>query len=382
MKAEVIHSGFDGLKFTVMADIPPAFRAALASAKAEATRTNCVVAVNFGSVELAVRRSGGMAFSAHTGEYGAEWFFLDPENRPKNNPGVTVDFRAFLLATGGLNAAEGHFRQSMDAFGIAYSENLLRVSRVDFAVDVLAPWFVPDRNALIVPPGTKVREFTGVDETETHSTGSRVTGLRAGAVANRQLVIYDKRREVIQQHKLGWVPIWNASLKRLGLPPLDLADRDTSQVWRFEFRLGSGQLRNRWQMRSWQDLREKVGDAYAEFCERMRYTSPTHDTNRARWPEHSLWALVGAVVSDALHHNRIGVLPDTVKEVNRREHMRMLDGMILGLLVSRAAASDLAAEEFEDFVASHMDTILHLSDDHPKSIGERFEKASGRYRFR
>jgi hypothetical protein len=233
MNAEILHAGFDGLKFSVMADIPPALRATLFAAKAEATRTNAQVTVELGGIPLAVRRSGGMAFSAHTGEYGAEWYFLDPENRPANNPGVTVDLRAFLLATGGLDAAEKHFRDCMTAFGIAYTEDLLRVSRVDVAVDILAPWFEPDRNALVVPPGTGVREFTGVDETETHSTGARVTGLRAGAIANRQLVIYDKRQEIMQQQKLGWLPIWNAALTDLGLPPLNLADRDVSQVWRF-----------------------------------------------------------------------------------------------------------------------------------------------------
>ena len=41
----------------------------------------------------------------------------------------------------------------------------MRVSRVDFAVDMLAPWFEPDRNALVAPPGTKAEEYTGIDET-------------------------------------------------------------------------------------------------------------------------------------------------------------------------------------------------------------------------
>jgi hypothetical protein len=214
MIPEILHSGFDALKFTVSADIPPTLRAALFEAKAQATCTNAEVLLDLGSMAISVRRSGGMAFSAHTGEYGAEWYFLDPENRPQNNPGITVDFRAFLLATGGLDAAETHFRDCMDAFGVRYTENQLRVSRIDYAVDLLAPWFMPDRNALVAPPGTRVREHTGVDETETHVTGTRVTGLRAGGITNRQLVIYDKRQEAIQQHKHGWLPIWNAALGR------------------------------------------------------------------------------------------------------------------------------------------------------------------------
>ncbi|WP_416908039.1 MAG: hypothetical protein ACMVO5_00025 [Polymorphobacter sp.] len=382
MNAEILHSGFDGLKFTVMTNIPAELRAVLAAAKAEATKTNAEVYVRLGSRDLAVRRSGGMAFSAHTGEYGAEWYFLDPENRPANNPGVTVDFRAFLLATQGLDGAEAHFRECMDAFGIPYTENVLRVSRVDFAVDILAPWFAPDRGALVVPPGTRVREHTGVDETETHATGTRVTGLRAGSIANRQLVIYDKRQEVIQQHKLGWLPIWNEALKRMSLPPLDLADRDASQVWRFELRLGSKQLRNRWEMRSWDDVREKVGDAFTEFCERVRYASPTLDTNRSRWPAHRLWRIVEAIVSQSLHQHRLGVLPEAVKDANRAEHMLMLDRQILGLFVSRAAACGVVPEDFPQFVADHAGSILRLSDEHPRPIGERIYRAAGRYRFR
>jgi len=119
---DVLHSGFDGLKFTIQANIPPEFRAALVDAKTHAIKANADSALTLNGVELAVRRSGGSAFSAHTGEYGAEWYFLDPENRAPNNPGITVDFRAFLLATGGLKAAQDHFETCMEAFGIPYIE--------------------------------------------------------------------------------------------------------------------------------------------------------------------------------------------------------------------------------------------------------------------
>ncbi|AFO89771.1 hypothetical protein D1822_00110 [Phaeobacter inhibens] len=382
MSADILHSGFDGLKFTVETDIPPALREALAEAKALAIKTNAETVVEFGPVALSVRRTGGSAFSAHTGEYGAEWYFLDPENRAANNPGITVDFRAFLLATGGLDAAEKHFRTCMDAFGIRYADHLLRVTRVDYAIDFLAPWFEPDREALVVPPGTRVQEYTGVDETETHATGARVTGLRAGAVANRQLAIYDKRQEVMQKGKLGWLTIWNDARAQLNRPPLDLSDRLASQVWRFELRMGSKQLRNRWEMRSWQDLRDMVGDAYSEFCEKIRYTCPTSDSNRARWPTHDLWQAVASVIANDLHENCSGVLPSDVIETNRAEHMRMLDRQILGLFVSRAAASEVQPAEFQDFLDSHIETLKRLSEEHPTPLPERLSKAAARYRFK
>ncbi len=323
-----------------------------------------------------------MAFSAHTGEYGAEWYFLDPQNLPPNNPGVTVDFRAFLLATGGINAAEEHFRECMDAFGIHGSEGDVRVSRVDFAVDLLAPWFEPCGEALVVPPGTRKTEYTGVDETGTVSSGASVIGLRAGQIANRQLVIYDKRLEIMSQGKMGWLPIWNAALAKAGLSPLCLDDPNTSRVWRFELRMGSRQLRNRWEMRSWQELRERVGDAYAEFCERITYTQPTADSNRSRWPVHPLWEQVVEVVNSDLLEYRIGVLPDLVKTVNRDTHMEMLDRQILGLMVSRAAAAGIQAGTFEDFVQAHPAKLLALSERHPRALRERMVKAEGKYRFK
>lgn len=382
MSYEILHSGFDGLKFTITTDIPPELRAVLAEAKAEAVRTNADVEIARGGVDFAVRRSGGMAFSVHTGEYGAEWYFLDPENRPANNPGVTVDFRAFLLAIGGLRAAESHFRECMAALGIPYVETQLRLSRVDFAVDFLAPWFEPDREALIVPPGTRNREFTGVDETETHCTGARVTGLRAGAVSNRQLAIYDKRAEVVAKRKAGWLTIWNATRAAAGRPPLDLTDRNQSQVWRFELRMGAKQLRNRWAMRSWADLDAMIGDALTDFCLRVRYCIPTADSNRARWPAHELWRAAADVVSRDLRDMRSGVIPEDVKTANREAHKRMLDGQATGLLLSRAAAEGVTGHDLEAFLARHVGTLTERSREHPVPAEERLAKAAGRYRFR
>lgn len=383
MNAEILHSGFDGLKFTVTTDIPPALRTELAEAKAEAVRTNADVVIERSGIAFAVRRSGGMAFSVHTGEYGAEWYFLDPENRPPNNPGATVDFRAFLLATGGLTAARTHFEDCMAALGIPYVETQLRVSRVDFAVDILAPWFEPEREALVVPQGTQFAEWTEVDESETHGIGARVTGFRAGAVANRQLAIYDKRAEVIARGKMGWLAIWNKARDEAGHPPLNLTNPDQSRVWRFELRMGSKQLRARWEMRSWADLDAIIGDAYADFCRRMRYCIVSADRNRSRWPIHELWQAVAEVLGRDLASMRSGVVPHEVKTANREEHKRGLDTQLLGLLVSRAAADGIATEAaFESFAKRHLLALQTASQEHPAPVEERLAKAAGRYRFR
>jgi hypothetical protein len=177
----------------------------------------------------------------------------------------------------------------MTSLAIRYVETQLRVSRADYAIDIHAPWFEPDRQALLTPPRTSITEYTGIDATETVATGARVTGLRAGNVSNRQLAIYDKRAEIIAKGKMGWLTIWNDARAKAGKPPLDLKAPNISQVWRFELRMGSKQLRNKFEMRSWQDLYDMIGDAYTDFCDRMRYCSKAADSNRSRWPAHELW---------------------------------------------------------------------------------------------
>ena len=381
MDATILHSGFDGLKFTIQSVIPAELRSELASAKQHAKKTHSDCLLEFGQITLNVTNKGARGFTAHTGDHGAIWLFQDPEDPIPNNPSVTVDFRAFGLATGGLEGAEQHFRDCMDAFGIKYVETQLRVTRADFAVDFLAPWFEPNREALVVPPGTKITEYTGVSETATVSSGSRVIGLRAGAVANRQIAIYDKRAEVIQQNKLGWLTIWNAALKAKGMPPLDLNNRATSQVWRFEMRLGSKQLRNRFEMRNWQDVRNTIGNAFTDALSRIRYCHPTPDSNRTRWPVHNLWRQFENVIGNDLLHNCAGVLPSDVIHANRMAKMRELDAQLSGLFITRAAISDVSADDFDEFMEGHVEALMRVVKEHGGSVEERIAKAGARYRW-
>ena len=202
----------------------------------------------------------------------------------------------------------------------------------------------------------------------------RVTGLRAGKVSNRQLAIYDKRTEIIAQGKMGWLEIWNLNRAISGKPPLDIQDPNQSRVWRFELRLGSKQLRGKWLIKNWADLNAKIGDAFVDFTECIRYTIPTHDSNRSRWPEHELWQAVTKTVAQELSAMRSGAEPATVKTANRAAHKRMLDGLILELMVSRAAAERAEIENFDAFLKSQSHHLQRLSKDHPVPIDERLAK--------
>jgi hypothetical protein len=76
-----------------------------------------------------------------------------------------------------------------------------------------------------------------------------------------------------------------------------------------------------------------------------------------------------------------GVLPSQVIFANKIAKMRELDRQLLGLFVSRAAISAVAPDEFNGFMENHVDALLRYSEEHSKTLEERLQKASGRYRW-
>lgn len=382
MSVEIVHAGFDGLRVNVESLISSEVRSELNRAKEMALSLKSAVPVTINGMEFAVRHTGNRAFSLHTGEYGAEFYVHDPEYKDCVGPGVKMDFRAFFLATEGLVGARIYFQKAMTALEVSTHQDHMMVSRVDFAVDFLAPQFVPDVDALVLPARTSKREFREADTSQRFFANTEVTGITCGHVSNRQLVIYDKRAEVLAKRKPGWLEIWNATRARAGHAPFDLSDRKQSKVWRFENRVGSKCLRRRWEIRCWDDLDAMIGDVFSESLEKMRYTEPQRDSNRSRWPDHQIWSQLKCIVGKSLASYCSGVIPDAVKQVNRAEHMRMTDQNITGNLIARAVASGVKPENFWGFARSHIEELKRLSERHAHTLDERFAKTEGRYKFR
>ncbi len=71
MDGEILHSGFDALKFTLQTDIPPELRAELASAKEQAKQTYGDCLIDFGAVTLSVTNKGARGLVARTYSAGS-----------------------------------------------------------------------------------------------------------------------------------------------------------------------------------------------------------------------------------------------------------------------------------------------------------------------
>ena len=83
MSVEIVHAGFDHLKFSIQTDIPDELRQTLHVAKLEAINSNGESLINFNGISFKVRRTGGAGFSVSSGEFGAEWYFQDPKKNPR-----------------------------------------------------------------------------------------------------------------------------------------------------------------------------------------------------------------------------------------------------------------------------------------------------------
>ncbi len=61
--------------------------------------------------------------------------------------------------------------------------------------------------------------------------------------------------------------------------------------------------------------------------------------------------------------------------------MREMDALLSGVFITRAAISGVSANEFEEFMERHIDTLARLAGEHSVSVEERITKARGRYRL-
>ena len=87
------------------------------------------------------------------------------------------------------------------------------------------------------------------------------------------------------------------------------------------------------------------------------------------------------MISNDLLLNCAGVLPRDVIKANRSAKMRELDAQLLGLFITRAAISEVAAADFNDFMQNHVEALMRLVAEHPTPANERISKARAKYRL-
>ncbi|NSX56331.1 hypothetical protein [Parasulfitobacter algicola] len=389
----VLHKGFDTLALAVKANIPNNLFDYLETERniAEQDRRDVLVSYNGIDLLLAPHGGNGYRFIARGGNDGATWFFKKPN--VKDPWGIRLSFGSFFMATHGLGAAKAHVDHVLDRLGIRFVPNDISISRADFCVDVLAPSFELNPDHFVMHSAAGRRDHVTSDDVVAHGKSGRVTSVTIGGSQNRQVIIYDKRAEVIAHKKSYWWAIWNHTLRKnseISSPyvtlhkPLspDPNSAGENRVWRVEFRAGKDLLKDRWGIRTWTQFFDQFGDLCRESGEVVRYTEPLpSDPNRARWPNHPLWETVCAEMNDDLTELRSGADPNPIKEVHREEHIGLLFRNLLGSSITLAALSNAKTEELSTVFQRLSADMTSEVTANPERAAKQLQNAKDRYVF-
>ena len=377
----VLHRGFDTLAVAIKANLPLKIVQILDSARCEAERERRAVVVDLDGHRLRLSDHGGVGYrfmfeTAH----GVRWSFKTPN--PKDPWGGRVSFGSDFLAEFGLGAAKTHQDKVLALLGLAPAEKDFSFARVDYCVDILVPGFRTDPALFVMHAATGRAEILVQDKFKSHGRSGRVESVTVGSIRRRQVIIYDKRHEVIQRHKPQWWTIWNKEAVRLGIPLLAPSQKGRT-IWRVEFRLGKEILKDRWECRTWADLFAKFGDVAAECAEVIRYTDPTPtDSNRARWPAHTLYATARDAMLEDLAEMQESRGPIGVKEVRRAHHIDVLSKNILGSFITVSALAGVEdAADLPTALRARTETLVEQVEADPQRIQDKLRKARERYVF-
>ncbi|MBX7495162.1 hypothetical protein K3172_04765 [Qipengyuania sp. 6B39] len=375
-----LYRGFDGLDVSFRAQINPEFEAALEEAKLHALTTQSDTCLPYAGQRMLVAASGargGYAYRVSTGRTGATWFFKKPN--PNDPWGVRVSCSSFMLAENGLGRSRAELYAFMDRLGVRVEDGGESIGRVDFAVDILAPELTLRPENFVMHSNANRADHFEAGEVAVNGKSGRVTSVTIGKMPGRQVIVYDKRTEIIAKHKWAWVEIWNASCERMGLPKLDIDDATNSRVWRAELRAGKKHLKEQWGIRSWFDLDCRFGDFALDAVSAVRLTEPSRDSNRSRWQNSQFWNLIETELQSDLFEMRNFAPPGTIRRVHREAHMRLLAKQSLGLLVSRAAITDIGIDDLAAFALAEGQAAAQEIASNSEAVEGKLLRSAQRY---
>lgn len=278
----------------------------------------------------------------------------------------------------GLAKTRAHIEDTLARLGLDYQPGTESISRVDVACDVLAPDLAPDRGHFVASARSGVQEISD-SLMQVNGRSGRVETITVGKSPGRQVVLYDKRAEVIKTRKEYWVPIWNEALAAQGLPPLDMKRRVRSAVWRVEIRAGKSHLKDKWGVTTWGHLRDSLPEILQKALQQVRFTLPQSDSNRARWPDHPLWVLVRNALADDMEDLGSMVDPSIISEMVHAERDEMLMRQIAGCLISRAGLNGVSEDRLSAYVMGCVDQIIREWQRKPDKVRERLAQARAKY---
>jgi len=326
--------------------------------------------------------AGGYAFICNTGKAGEVWKLKRPT--PSGKWGIFVSVSAVRVALHGLARVRLHLIDTLKKLDVVYLEGTERINRVDFALDFLMPNFVLSESSFVM--GQRfARCKAGVIGEPYRQDGksNRVTGVTIGKNPGRQIVIYDKRLQIMTvRDKMFWLEVWNRNLLSAGKRPIDLTDAEKSPVWRIELRLYRNILKSkRYKITSFGTLEYKLAFMFSELLQDVRYVVPSGDSNRSRWPNHPIWNTVKSELETELTSQHSDLPVGHVLQIQREEKSQMLVRQIAGCIIALAGLHGVKPTHFIKYAHQTMNEILELYENDPNRTERKLKLALSRFAF-
>ena len=348
---QLLHKGFDALDVSYAVHFPEKFMPILLQAKQKAGEIKAPVMVSLDGVEFNVSSGGmqgGYAFWCNTGSAGENWGIKRPNT--KDPWGVRVSVSAIQTALIGLGGVKERLESKFDRLGIPLRQGQESISRVDFALDFISPDFELLADNFVMHPRFGWKRHVPIREYKEAGRTGRTQSVTVGKNPGRQIIVYDKRAEVLAKGKR----------------------------WRVELRAYKRHLKEDWGVTTWSQLEKKLPAILNGLLSDIRYTRPTLDATRSRWPEHELWLRARKELQDDLSKMKSFATESAIAEVLKAEREQMLMAQIAGCALSLAASRNIEFVDLSSFARTLGEEIKELFRDNPAKTERKFAQAQGK----
>jgi hypothetical protein len=380
---DLIYQNFDGLDVSFQGAVPEQILQELEMARQQAERNRSPVTVRLGNDETPVvvaesGMRGGYRYRFDTGLDGETWCIANSNDPSQWN--IRVSVKSLSLALYGYKGAKERIYAMLEKLeakgsgetnaktGEIYEFPKEAISRVDYCFDFKSSDFLINPDYLIAHSRCKKNYFY---PQQIVSTGRRITYSRIGSMPNRQIVLYDKILEIQEKNKPFWWQIWN--LKK---------EEFNQKIWRIEVRAGKKELKN-WNLRSFDDFEEKIGDVILAILNEIKYVSPNlNDTNQARWPLSPFWAEAQKAAKNALLEYISHAKRNPVIEEYKNALINRYKNQMAGMLPAYAAITGKAdATQIPGVLEALYGEFSENAQKNKSQIDKKIKKAKNKFVF-
>ncbi len=377
---ELLHKGFDAVDLAYPYHLPMELIEKLEATKIRAMEINapCVVDLKGKKFNVAPTGArGGYAYRCDTGRLGETWFFKKPNRR---DPwGIRISVSAIQCALRGLKGVKEHLETTLFKLGVIVFTGAESIARIDFAMDFLFPDFELVSNNFVMNSRFGKMKHASLLEYKEAGTSGRTTSVTVGKNPNRQLIVYDKRAEVLTKRKDHWLEVWNIKRKRDGKPPIALDDPKTSRIWRIELRAYKKHLKEDWHVTNWGHLQKHLPYILRSILNDIRYKVPTRDSNRARWPDHPLWSQAFSELHKEMDNLRSFASEERISEIHRNQKIQIILDQMAGCQIALAGLRNIELKDFYMFVRATSEELSRKMKRDRKRTAEKLERATEKY---